>query len=98
VTELSRQAERHLDELTTHYEQKDRLEAARNLLIAVEAAKERIARAPSDGLVAPRPYPDLAALSLLWIHERPYWVAYWPTNPPVIAGIFHDTADIPNRV
>jgi plasmid stabilization system protein ParE len=100
VIDLSPEADRHLRQLTEHYEARDRLDAARNLLAAVEAAKMRIARRPSDGLPAPRPYPELADLDLLWIIEHRYWIAYTSTSsdPPVIAAIFHDTADIPNRI
>jgi plasmid stabilization system protein ParE len=98
VIELSPEADRHLRHLTEHYEARDRLDAARNLLAAVEAAKVRIARRPEDGRRAPRPYPELADLDLLWIIEHRYWIAYAASDPPVIAAIFHDTADIPNRI
>ena len=95
---LSPEADNHLRQLSEHYETKDRLDAARNLLAAVEAARLRIARHPKDGLTAPRPYPELAYLDLRWIIQHRYWIAYTPSDPPVIAGIFHDTADIPNRI
>jgi plasmid stabilization system protein ParE len=84
--------------LTEHYERQDRLEAARNLLAAVESARRRIAGRPFAGLPAPRPYPELNSLDLKWILEHRYWIAYRASDPPVIAGIFDDTADIPNRV
>ncbi len=95
---LSPAADEHLRQLTEHYEAQDRLDAARNLLRAVEGAKLRIARLPKRGLAAPRPYPELRYLGLRWIIEHRYWVAYTASDPPVIAGIFHDTADIPNRI
>jgi plasmid stabilization system protein ParE len=98
VIDLSPEADRQLRQLTEHYEARDRLDAARNLLAAVEAAKMRIARCPSDGMPAPRPYPELSDLNLQWIIEHRYWIAYTASDPPVIAAIFHDTADIPNRI
>jgi plasmid stabilization system protein ParE len=98
VVALSAEAESHLRRLTEHYERIDRLEAARNLLAAVEAAKLRIGGQPAAGLPAPRPYPELRYLNLKWIIEHRYWIAYTASEPPVIAGIFHDTADIPNRI
>jgi plasmid stabilization system protein ParE len=98
VIVLSPEADFQLNDLTEHYERKDRLAASRNLLRAVESAKLRIGRAPSDGYPALRPYPELKVLELRWILERHYWISYTPTDPPVIAGIFHETADIPNRI
>jgi plasmid stabilization system protein ParE len=98
VIALSPAADNHLRQLTEHYEAKDRLDAARNLLAAVQAARLRIARHPDGGLPAPRPYPELKYLNLRWIIEHRYWIAYTASDPPVIAGIFHDTADIPNRI
>jgi plasmid stabilization system protein ParE len=76
VIELSPEADLHLKDLTEHYEAKDRLEASRNLLVAVEAAKARIAHDPAAGLPAPRTYLQLRALEPIWILERRYWIAY----------------------
>ncbi len=98
MIDLSPEADRHLRQLTEHFEARDRLEAARNLLAAVEAARLRIARDPAGGMPAPRPYPELSYLDLKWILEHRYWIAYTAEHPPVIAGIFHDTGDIPNRI
>lgn len=96
---LSPEAEAQLDGLLTHYERLARIDAARNLLAALEAASARIERAPEAGLPAPRPYPSLARLGLRWIKERAYWIAYMDAGDgPIIATIFHDRADIPNRV
>jgi plasmid stabilization system protein ParE len=97
VIALSREAEGHVDRLIAHYEAKGRLEAASNLLKALERAKLRIARDPKAGLSAPRPYPALARAGRLWIIERRYWISYTTMNPPVISGVFYATADIPNR-
>jgi plasmid stabilization system protein ParE len=93
---LSPEADKHLARLTEHYEALDRLEAAENLLQAVEGAKRRIAAATATaGLLAPRPYPDLKRLGFRWIIERHYWFSYTQTTPPVITAIFHETANIP---
>jgi len=84
--------------LTLYYEEKDRLAAARNLAAALESVKARIMRSPGAGLDAPRPYPELKVLGLKWMIEKNYWFAYTLTAPPMIAGIFHASADIPRRV
>ena len=94
---LSPVAERHLTELTAHYDAKNRMNAVRSLILPVEAAKRRIARSPAAGLDAPRPYPTLKVLGFRWIRESNYWFAYSEGDPPVIAGIFYATADIPSR-
>jgi plasmid stabilization system protein ParE len=57
-----------------YYEAKERLQAAVNLLQALERAKERIAAAPEAGLAGPRPYPSLKRLGRRWIIERRYWI------------------------
>jgi plasmid stabilization system protein ParE len=98
VIALSSKADAQLYDLTLYYEEKDRLEAARNLAAALDTVKARIMRAAGAGLDAPRPYPELKALGLKWMIEENYWFAYTLTVPPVIAGIFHASADIPRRV
>lgn len=95
---LSQEAELQLIALIRHYEALDRRDAARNLLLAVEAAIARITSTPEAGLIAPRPYPALTRFGLRWIHERCYWFSYTPDTPPVMAGIFYEMADIPNRI
>lgn len=95
MIELSPEADAHLARLTDHYEALNRLEAAENLLKAVEAAKLRIAAAPRKGIAAPRPYPQLKRLGFLWIIERNYWISYTKTAPVLITSIFHETANIP---
>jgi plasmid stabilization system protein ParE len=91
VIRLSPDAQDHVDRLIAHYEARGRLRAAENLLYALDRAKERIGAAPGVGLDAPRPYPELR-------RSGRYWIAYNLTSPPVIAGVFYVTADIPNRV
>lgn len=95
---LSREAEAHVDRLIAHYEAKGRIEAAINLLNALERAKLRIANVPDVGLEAPRPYPGLKRLGRRWIIEGRYWISYSLTVPPVISGVFYVTANIPKRV
>jgi plasmid stabilization system protein ParE len=68
------------------------------LLRALERAKERIAGTPEAGLPAPRPYPSLARHGRRWIIEGNYCIAYNLSSPPVIAGVFYVTADIPRRL
>ena len=95
---LSPDAEGHLGALSAYYEDRDRPEATTGLLAAVERAVARIERTPEAGLPAPRPYPSLAHAGRRWIKEEPYWIAYSTTQPPVILGVFHEAADIPNRL
>ncbi len=86
-----------IDELSAHYLRKGRIEAILSLEAALTEAEARIESRPKSGLSAPRPYPELASDSELWILVRHYWVAYTPTDPPVILAVFHDSADIPRR-
>jgi plasmid stabilization system protein ParE len=98
VIGLSPEAEDQIDRLIAHYEAKERIEAATNLLNTLELAKRRIARAPEAGLDAPRPYPALKRSGRRWIIEGRYWISYSLTKPPIISGVFYVTADIPNRI
>jgi plasmid stabilization system protein ParE len=99
VIALSPEAEAQLDGLMAHYERLERIEAARNLLRALQSASARIERQPEAGLTAPRPYPLLASLGFRRIKEGAYWIAYGnASDGPVIAGIHHDTSNIPDRV
>ncbi len=95
---LSPEAQTQVDRLIAHYEAKQRLQAAVNLLHALERAKSRIAAAPDAGLDAPRPYPSLKRAGRRWIIEGRYWISYSLTTTPVISGVFYVTADIPNRI
>jgi plasmid stabilization system protein ParE len=98
VIALSPEAEDHVDRLIAHYEKLVRPRAAEKLLEAIERAKSRIAKAPDAGLPAPRPYPTLEKPGRLWIKEGSYWIVYRTTKPPVIAGIYYATVDIPRWV
>jgi plasmid stabilization system protein ParE len=97
VVILSPDAEADVDELVAHYEANDRLEAAQNLLRAVDVAKMRVGRAPGAGLAAPRPYPKLKRRGVKWIIEGNYWFAYIDQAEPMIIAVFYAAADIPNR-
>ena len=96
---LGPRAEWQVDDLLAHFERINRPEATRNLIRALRQAAARIERAPDAGLPAPRPYPALASLGLRWIKEGAYWISYtYDGGDPVIAGVFHEAADIPRRV
>ena len=94
----SNEAILQLDELRLHYRLKDRLDAARNLDLALDQAEVRIEHDPNRGLPAPRPYPELARNGRAWIKSGRYWIIYTLTDPPVILGVFYEAADIPNRL
>lgn len=93
---LTSEASVQLEEFERYYIDKQRPQALRNLGHALAEASLVILNAPKRGLPAPRPYPDLAYLAFLWLKRGRYWIAYDPAGP-VIAGIFFDTDDIPNR-
>jgi plasmid stabilization system protein ParE len=76
---------------------KQRPEATRALIVAIFTASDSIEADPAAGLAAPRPYPRLARKGRLRVKAGRYWVAYLTTNPPVIAAVFYDAADIPGR-
>jgi plasmid stabilization system protein ParE len=96
--ELSRRAARAVAQLRRYYEQKGRPEASDNLLFALERASERIAREPEMGLIAPRPYPEVAHAGERLIKEGRYWIAYSLTIPPVILAVVYDQADLPRLI
>jgi plasmid stabilization system protein ParE len=98
VIALSPRAEAQVDELVAYFERLDRLQAAEKLVAVLERASGRIVRAPNAGLAAPRPYPALARLGFRWVKEGPYWVAYMTEPSLAIVGVYHEAADIPNRV
>ena len=95
---FSRQAAKQLAQLRDHYEALDRLDAVRNLAIAVQEASTTIQRDPAGGLTAPRPYPQLAKPGRTWVKAGRYWIAYVAVPRLLITGIFYDAADIPRRI
>ncbi len=94
---LTQQASEHVEALEHFYIAKQRPQALRNLGYALAEASLIILNAPERGLPAPRPYPELAVLALRWIKRGRYWIAYDPAGP-IIAGVFFETDDLPNRV
>jgi len=97
LTRLSPEAEAQLDALLVHYEKRNRPEATRNLIAAVEGAIVQIGTNSSTGVTAPRPYPILASYGFRWIKAGSYWFAYTFTGS-AITGIYYDQANIPNRI
>ena len=95
---LSPDAAGNHDALLAHYEERGRPEATAGLLAAIERASARIERTAGAGLPALRPYPSLASDGRRWIKEGVCWIACGTTAPPVILGVFYETADIPRRV
>jgi hypothetical protein len=92
------EASRQVDDLIQHYEDRQRPEAIRALLTAMDEAEGRVERDPSVGLKAPRPYPQLRQMGRVWVKAGRYWFAYSTTKPPVIVGVFFETANIPGRL
>jgi plasmid stabilization system protein ParE len=91
-------AARQIFDLETHYLSLSRPEAVEGLAAALRRAEQFIADTPNRGLSAPRPYPNLARPLRLWTKSGPYWVLYAPLDPPIIFGVFYETADIPGRM
>ncbi len=94
---LTPKASAQLDEFERYYIEQQRPQALRNLGHSLAEASLIIQNAPQRGLAAPRPYPELASLELLWLKRGRYWIVYDPAGP-IIAGIFFETDDIPNRI
>jgi plasmid stabilization system protein ParE len=99
LIDYSPTARQHIIALRIHYEDRERPEAIRNLAAAIEEAAARMARTPGAGFRAPRPYPALSRPGWRWIKAGPYWFAYVPHDQgATVAGVFHESADIPNRL
>jgi plasmid stabilization system protein ParE len=98
LIEYGPRATRQVIALRHHYENLDRPEATRGLIAALEEAERRIERNPAAGLAAPRPYPRLARPGIAWIKAGRYWLSYTTDSPPVIVGVFYETANIPGRL
>ena len=94
---LSPEASAQLDALERFYIERQRPQALRNLGYALAEASLVILNAPERGRPFPRPYPELAAVGLSWLKRGRYWVAYDPVGP-IIAGVFFETDDLPNRM
>ena len=92
------EAAQQVRDLRQYYEARDRTAAMRGLGAALEVAWQKIVATPAMGLAAPRPYPRLAHPGRAWIKAGRYWIAYSTVPPPVVVGVFYETADIPHRV
>ena len=93
---LTPEADAQVEALEQFHIDRHRPEAMRNLDHALADASLVILDTPKRGTDAPGPYPDLAASGLLWLERGRYRIAYDPALP-VVAGIFFETDDIPNR-
>jgi plasmid stabilization system protein ParE len=91
-------ASRHVDDLIQHYEDRQRPEAINALLAAMDEAEAKIESNPAAGLRAPRPYQELRRAGRAWVKAGRYWFAYSTIQPPVIVGVFYETANIPDRL
>ena len=89
------EARRQVRTLRQYYDEHER--PGRALASALESAWEKIVANPAIGLAAPRPYPELAHPDRAWLKQGRYWIGY-STAPPVIVGVFYETADIPQRM
>jgi plasmid stabilization system protein ParE len=92
------EAEDQIDRLRSFYIETIRSGALRNFLAALQTAVDRIERTPDAGSPAPCPYPELTRSGRAWIKVGRYWIAYSTTKPPVVVGVFFETADIPNLI
>ena len=91
-------AARQVRALRQHYQDRERPEATRALVVALESAWQAIITNPAAGLPAPRPYPQLAGPGRAWVQAGRYWVAYRTRQPLAIVAVFYDAADIPGRL
>lgn len=64
-----------------------RIEASNNVAYALQRAKAKVSETPEAGVSAPLPDPALAKADRRWITERPDWISYSLTTPPVIFGV-----------
>lgn len=94
---LTPEANAQVEAFERSYIERGRPKAVRNLGHALAEASLIILNVPERGLSAPRPYPELSTLALLWLKHGRYWIAYDPVGP-IIAGIFVESDDIPNRL
>jgi plasmid stabilization system protein ParE len=91
-------AARQVRALRQHYQDHERPEATRALVVALESAWQAITTDPAAGLPAPRPYPQLARPGRAWVQAGRYWVAYRTRQPLAVVAVFYDAADIPGRL
>ena len=97
MTAYTARAERQVTALRDHYEELGRTTATRALFAALDDAERRIDSGDA-GMSAPRPYPRLVRPGRAWIKAGRYWISYSTTTPPVIVGVYFETANIPGRL
>jgi hypothetical protein len=96
---LSAAAESELDARTRRYKSLRRDRAIDRLVSAVQIACDHYEMRRGLSYDAPRPGPALADLGFRWTKDGSYWIAFEKTTAgPVVSGIFHEAADIPNRL
>jgi hypothetical protein len=89
----------HYNAFILHYEALGRDRAIDRLVTSVETACGRYENKRGLFFDTPRPYPGLADLGFRWTKEGSYWIAFEETGTgPGVAGIFHEAADMPNRL
>jgi hypothetical protein len=94
VIRLARTARTQISGLARHYRDLDRPKAVANL-----RAPERIELRRGPFFPALRPYPNLTPPGWLWLKEGPNWIAYVSdSGGALIQAVFHEAADIPNRI
>jgi plasmid stabilization system protein ParE len=99
VIRLSRKAQAQVASLVRHFEALERPEATRNLRAVLIRASARITLCHGLFFDAPRPYPGLLRLGWRWTKEGPYWIAHsLHRSAPVIQAVFHEAANIPDRL
>ena len=94
---LTPRAGQQVRALQEYYKERERPAAIRGLAVALENAWQSITTKPEAGLAAPRPYPQLAQVGRAWVKAGPYWIAYTPQLPAIVA-VFYEMADIPSRL
>jgi hypothetical protein len=98
LIEFTAEARDQVANLRRYYRRESRFDALRVFERAVAEALARIEAEPERGSPAPRPYPSLARPGQAWCKVRRYWFRYSLTSPPVITGVFFETANIPGRM
>jgi plasmid stabilization system protein ParE len=99
VIRLSRKAQGQVASLVRHFETLEMPEATKNLRAALLRASERINLGQGLFFDAPRPDPGLVRPGWRWTKEGPYWIAYSSRGTThVIQVVFHDAANIPERL
>ncbi len=96
---LSAAAEAEPDALTSYYETLGRDRAIDRLVEAGGTACDRYDRRRGLFYDSPRPLPGACRYGSSLDEGGTLWIPFEETTAgPVVAGIFHESADIPNRL